>query len=113
MPLAGDFGLLRHAGKKGDVMLTNLIIQAIAGAIGANAAAATSENLTLGAVANTLVGAIGGGVGGQLLTTLLPNLLGNAANLDVGALASQAVGGGVSGAIVVAVIALIKNRMAA
>ncbi len=33
-------------------------------------------------------------------------------NVDIGALASRAVGGGVSGAIVAAVVGLIKNKMA-
>jgi hypothetical protein len=39
-----------------------------------------------------------------------PNQIGN--NVDIGALASQAVGGGVAGAIVAAIIGLIKNKMA-
>jgi hypothetical protein len=33
-------------------------------------------------------------------------------NVDIGALASQAVGGGVAGAIVAAIVGLIKNKMA-
>ena len=51
-------------------------------------------------------------MGGQILSALLPTLLGSAANLDVGALVSQAVGGGVSGAVITAVVALIKSKMA-
>ncbi len=32
-------------------------------------------------------------------------------NVDIGALASQAVGGGVAGAIVAAIVGVIKNKM--
>jgi len=34
-------------------------------------------------------------------------------NVDIGAVASQAVGGGVAGAIVAAVVGVIKNKMTA
>jgi hypothetical protein len=44
--------------------LINLIIQIIAGVIGGHAAGATLKNYTLGAVGNTIAGAIGGAVGG-------------------------------------------------
>jgi hypothetical protein len=40
-------------------------------------------------------------------------MAGAGTNLDIGALASQAVGGGVAGAIVAAVVGLIKNKMMA
>jgi hypothetical protein len=39
-------------------------------------------------------------------------LAGAGNNVDIGALAGQAVGGGVAGAIVAAVVGLIKNKMA-
>jgi uncharacterized membrane protein YeaQ/YmgE (transglycosylase-associated protein family) len=44
-------------------LLVNLIIQLVAGAIGGNAVAATAKNADLGAIANSVVGAIGGGAG--------------------------------------------------
>src|SRR5438270_2226925 len=50
--------------------------------------------------------------GGQLLSALIPMMAGVGNNVDIGALASQAVGGGVAGAIVAAIIGLIKNKMA-
>lgn len=92
--------------------LINLIIQIIAGAIGGNAAGATMKNLDLGALGNSLAGAIGGAGGGSLLTVLLPMLQGAAGNVDIGALVGQAVGGGVSGAILTAIVGLVKNAMA-
>jgi hypothetical protein len=90
-----------------------LILQLIAGAVGGNAAGAASKNVSLGGAGNTIAGAIGGGVLGQLLQIALPMLNGAGGNLDVGALAGNLVGGGVAGAVVTAVIGLIKNKMAA
>jgi hypothetical protein len=93
--------------------LINLIIQLIAGAVGGNAVGAGMKNVDLGALGNTIAGAIGGAGGGTLLTALLP-LLQNAAaggNVDIGALVGQAVGGGVAGAVLTAIVGLIKNTM--
>jgi hypothetical protein len=92
--------------------IMNLIIQIIAGAIGGNAAGAASRDINLGTVGNSIVGALGGIGGGQLLSALLPALAGAANTIDIAAIASQAVGGGVAGAIVTAVIGAIKNKMA-
>ena len=66
----------------------------------------------IGTAGNTIAGAIGGGVGGQILTALLPILSNAAGSVDVGTLLGQAVGGGVAGAVVTAVVGLIKNKMA-
>ena len=93
-------------------MIINLIIQIIAGAIGGNAAGAAAKDFSLGTTGNTIIGAIGGLGGGQILPFLLPMLANAASNVDIAALASQAVGGGVAGAILTAIIGLIKNKMA-
>jgi uncharacterized membrane protein YeaQ/YmgE (transglycosylase-associated protein family) len=92
--------------------IINLIIQIIAGAIGGNAAGSTMKDANLGAIGNTIAGAIGGVGGGQLLQALMPALLGAAGTIDTGTIISQAVGGGVAGAIVTAIVGLIKSRMA-
>jgi hypothetical protein len=92
--------------------IINLIIQFIAGAVGGNAAGAASKDISLGMLGNTIAGAVGGVGGGQLLSALIPMMAGAGNNVDIGALASQAVGGGVAGAIVAGVVGLIKNKMA-
>jgi hypothetical protein len=69
--------------------IVNLIIQVIAGALGGNAEGATIKNLDLGALGNTIVGALGGAGGGTLLTALLPVLQGTAGGVDVGALLAK------------------------
>ena len=84
----------------------------IAGAVGGNAAGAASKDISLGTLGNTIAGAVGGVGGGQLLSALIPMMAGAGNNVDIGALASQAVGGGVAGAIVAGVVGLIKNKMA-
>ena len=90
--------------------LINLIIQVVAGAIGGNAAGASVNNFNLGALGNTVAGAIGGGVGGQVLGQLVPAL--GSGSLDVGSIIGQLVGGGAAGAILTAIVGLVKNAMA-
>jgi hypothetical protein len=92
--------------------IINLIIQLIAGALGGNAAGATLKNLDLGTVGNSIAGAIGGAGGGTLLTALLPLLQGGGNDIDIGPLLGQVVGGGISGAVLTAIVGLIKNAMA-
>jgi hypothetical protein len=93
-------------------MLMNLIIQLIAGALSGNAIGKASPNFDLGAIGNTIAGAIGGGAGGQILQALVPLLAGTATGgLDIGSLIGNAVGGGAAGAIVTAVVGALKNKI--
>jgi hypothetical protein len=70
-----------------------------------------------GAVINLIVqliaGVLGGSAAGGALKDydLIPLLAGAGGNVDVGALLGQAVGGGVAGAILTAVIGAVKNMM--
>jgi uncharacterized membrane protein YeaQ/YmgE (transglycosylase-associated protein family) len=91
--------------------LINLIIELIAGALGGNGAGKALKDLNLGPLGNTIAGAIGGVAGGQLLSALIPALAGAAGTTDVGALLGQAVGGGISGAILTAIVGFIKSKM--
>lgn len=98
--------------------IMGLIIQAIAGAIGGNAAGGLLKNIDLGPLAKTISGAIGGGIGGQILESLIPGLGGAAAGsaatgggFDIAVFAGQLAGGGVTGAIVTVVVGLIKNAI--
>ncbi len=74
--------------------IIGFIIQLIAGAAGGNALAKLKD-FGLGPVGNTISGAIGGGLGGQILNALIPALTGSG-GVDIGALLGQAVGGGVA-----------------
>jgi hypothetical protein len=84
----------------------------IAGAVGGNAAGAASKDISLGTLGNTIADTVGGVGDGQLLSALIPMMAGAGNNVDIGALASQAVGGGVAGAIVAGDVGLIENKMA-
>ena len=95
--------------------VTALIVQLISGAAGGNIAGALLKKLSLGPVGNSIVGVLGGGVGGQLLGMLAGG--GGAApaaagGFDIGSLVSQIGGGGVGGAILMIIVGLIKNAMA-
>jgi hypothetical protein len=93
--------------------LVNLIIQLLGGAAGGAGVGKSSRTLDLGPVANAIIGALGGAGGGSILTALIPALGGAAANggFDIAVLAGQLVGGGVSGAVVTAIVGLIRNAL--
>jgi uncharacterized membrane protein YeaQ/YmgE (transglycosylase-associated protein family) len=54
-------------------LIINLILQAIAGAVGGNAAAAGLKQADLGKAANTIAGAIGGVASGQIVSAPATN----------------------------------------
>jgi hypothetical protein len=93
--------------------MEQVILNLIAGAAGGNAIGKTSPNFDLGTIGNTLAGLVGGGVLGQLVTLLLPAITTafQSGNLSVGGIVSQLVAGGAGGAILTAVVGLIKNSM--
>lgn len=72
-----------------------------------------AKSFDLGPVANAIIGALGGAGGGSILTSLVPALAGAAGNggFDIAVFAGQLVGGGVSGAIVTAIVGLIRNAL--
>ncbi|OAI22919.1 hypothetical protein A1351_20335 [Methylosinus sp. R-45379] len=92
--------------------LINLIIQLFAGAAGGSGVAKANKSFDLGPIANAIIGALGGAGGGSILTSLIPALAGAAGNgFDIAVFAGQLVGGGVSGAIVTAIVGLIRNAL--
>lgn len=50
---------------------TSLVIQLVSGAVGGNAAGAAMKKLSLGTVGNSIVGILGGGVGGAVLLAII------------------------------------------
>jgi len=93
-------------------MLINLNIQVVAGAIAGYAIGAGVKDINLGALGNTVAGAIGGGVGGQVLQALIPALALATGHIDISSLIGQVVVGGVAGAILTAIIGVAKNKTA-
>lgn len=94
--------------------ITSLIIQLISGALGGNAVGTyTKDTGGLGPLGNTIAGALGGGLGGQILHSLL-GLGGTAAasGLDIGSIISAFATGGISGGLTALVIGYLKSRLA-
>ena len=99
--------------------ITSLIIQLIIGAVGGNAAGKAMPDKSLGTAGNTIAGAIGGVGGGWILDMILgggavaTDAAGGAAasGLDIGAIIQDVAGGGIGGAVLTIVVALVKGAM--
>lgn len=90
--------------------LLPLIIQVLGGGAGGNIAGAVLKNLDLSKLLKTVVGVIGGVVGGQSLGLLgvLQSVLGDG---QVGSILGSAGSSGISGMILVAIVGFIKKAM--
>jgi hypothetical protein len=90
--------------------LVTLIVQLVGGALGGNGAGALLKKLSLGTIGNSIVGILGGGLGGQLL-----NLLGVAVpggtGADIGGIIGNVVTGGVGGGALMAIIGAVKKAI--
>jgi uncharacterized membrane protein YeaQ/YmgE (transglycosylase-associated protein family) len=104
-----------------DMNWVALIIQLISGGVGGNIAGALLKKFDLGPVGNSIAGLIGGGLGGQLLGMLTSGGAASSAmsaasaaagsSLDLNAILSSIGGGGVGGAVLMAIVGLIKGQM--
>lgn len=87
-----------------------LIVQLISGAAGGNIAGSLLKKFSLGILGNSIVGILGGGLGGQLLRVLGAG--GTAAGgLDIGSIISSIAGGGVGGGVLMVIVGLIRQLM--
>lgn len=94
--------------------IVGLIIQLICGAAGGNIAGTLLKKFSLGPAGNSIVGILGGGLGGQLLSLLGLGGGGSgaaASGLDVGSIISSVAGGGVGGGVLMAIVGLIRQSM--
>jgi uncharacterized membrane protein YeaQ/YmgE (transglycosylase-associated protein family) len=87
--------------------IINLAIQLIAGSVAGNAAGDLLKDYDLGP-GNLIAGAIGGGVGGQILQHLIPALAG----LDPSSIVSQLIAAGAGGAILTVAAGVVRNMRA-
>ena len=91
--------------------VVGLIIQLVSGAVGGNVAGALLKKFSLGPVGNSIVGILGGGLGGQLLGMLGLGGGSGGGALDLGSIVSSVAGGGVGGGVLMAIIGVIRNMM--
>ena len=101
----------------GDTMdIVGLIIQLIAGAIGGNVAGKANTKFNMGGAGNSIVGAIGGVVLGQIIERVTGGAVtadqaaAATQGLDIAGILSSLIGGGAGGAVLSAIIGMLKNR---
>ena len=97
--------------------IVSLIISLISGAAGGNVAGKAAPTVDLGALGNTIAGLIGGAAGGWILQIL--NVIGTTAatagatdalqGLDLGAILANVGSSGIGGALLTAIVGLLKN----
>jgi uncharacterized membrane protein YeaQ/YmgE (transglycosylase-associated protein family) len=87
--------------------LTTLLVQIVGGAVGGNVAGAAMKDKSLGTIGNSVAGILGGGIGGQILNAL--GVAVTTGGADLSSLAGNAGTGGVGGAVLLIVIALVRN----
>jgi hypothetical protein len=94
--------------------IVSIIIQLVVGALGGNAAGAAMKDKSLGGTGNSIAGAIGGLVLGQIVERLtggaVPAEVVASSGLDIGSLITNVISSGAGGAILTAIVAMIKNR---
>ena len=90
--------------------METLLIDLLGGAVGGNLAGGLMKKLSLGTLWNSVVGIIGGGLGGQLLSTL-GVLGGGGEGLDIGNILGNILSSGVGGGVLLAIVGYVKNMM--
>lgn len=89
--------------------LLPLIVQLISGAIGGNVAGSLMKKFSMGTMWNSIIGILGGGLGGQILGMLGLDLGGG--EMDLAGILGNVAGGGVGGGVIMAIVGVIKNAM--
>ena len=82
----------------------------MSGAVGGNVAGAALKKQSLGTIGNSLVGILGGGAGYAVMNAL--NIgAGSGGALDPAVIATDIGGGGIGGAILLLIIAIIRKAL--
>ena len=92
--------------------MEQLIIGLLSGAAGGNIVGKVLKNLDLGPLGNSIAGIVGGGLGQQILGSMLGGGAEAAGGLDIGSIISSVASGGVGGGVVMAIVGVIRSMMA-
>jgi uncharacterized membrane protein YeaQ/YmgE (transglycosylase-associated protein family) len=87
-------------------VIIDLIVLMLAGIIGGNAAGTSLPKYDLGRIWNTIIGAAGGAVGGEVLQTVMQFVGGRS---EMASVITPLVAGGASGAVLTMLIATLKG----
>lgn len=96
--------------------IVGLIVQLIAGAVGGNLAGKANAQFDMGGAGNSIVGAIGGVVLGQIVERLTGGAVtadqaaAATQGMDIAGIISSLVGGGAGGAVLSGIVGALKNR---
>ena len=96
--------------------IVGLIIQLVEGAIGGNVAGKANGKFDLGGAGNSIVGAVGGLVLGQIVQRVTGGAVtadqaaAATQGMDIAGILSSLIGGGAGGAVLSAIVGAIKNR---
>lgn len=91
--------------------LIGALISLVSGGVGGNIAGALLKNKSLGAIGNTIAGLVGGAAGAYILQAVgFLNTMG-LGDLTLGSLLGNVGASGAGGAILTAIVGLIKNAM--
>jgi uncharacterized membrane protein YeaQ/YmgE (transglycosylase-associated protein family) len=88
-----------------------LIGEAIAGGIGGWITGGSLKSMSLGQVANTIVGLLGGIVLGYWLHAMFPDLTSSDSSVSLGGIVGQIVSAFVGGGVLTAICALVKDLL--
>ncbi len=106
-----------HQQLKGERMdIVGIIFQLAAGVAGGNAVGSVLKKASLGSTGNSIAGAIGGVIVAQIIqrvtgVAVSPDAAAAAvSNFDAASLLKSIIGGGAGGAILTAIVGMIKNR---
>jgi hypothetical protein len=110
-----------HKTEGNTMNVMGIVTDLIAGGVGGNIAGAILKKYDLGPIGNTVAGLVGGAGGGQLLSMLMSGGAAAAAGaaaagatgggMDMSSILTNVAGGGVGGAIVMAIVGMIKTQM--
>jgi hypothetical protein len=93
--------------------IASLVIQLLSGAAGGNVAGKALSNLSLGGLGNSLAGLIGGGLGSQIISSMMGTgavaATAAAPDLDIASIISQVLGGGAGGGLMVMLVGVLKQ----
>lgn len=87
--------------------METLVIQLISGAAGGNLAGKAMPQFDLGLLWNSVAGVIGGGLGAQIIGAVIPGMF--SGGLSVNGIISSIASGGVGGAVLLALVGVIKG----
>lgn len=91
--------------------MLNLIISLISGAVGGNVAGAAMKENSLGMLGNSIAGIVGGGAGSFILQAMGLVQAATSGGGDMQSIIANVAGGGVSGAVLMAIIGIVKKSM--